>query len=131
MSDVRASTVRRQEERSTRRAAHLDDHSHAFLSEFAPLCETHHLIPTDLDLDSSLSTDDVFSSLADGRIEPILDSNDEPSWTTALTSPEQEYWIARGRDKLKSLEDLKVFILVPRSKMPHGQRPLKGKLVCK
>jgi hypothetical protein len=75
--------------------------------------------------------DEVFSALADGRIEPTLDSDDEPSWAKALTSPEREYWIAGGRDELKSLEDLKVFVLVPRSEMPRGQRPLKGKLVCK
>jgi hypothetical protein len=73
----------------------------------------------------------VFSALANGSIEPILNSDDEPSWTQALTSPEREYWIAGGRDELKSLEDLKVFVLVPRSEIPRGQRPLKGKLVCK
>ena len=38
---------------------------------------------------------------------------------------------AGGRDELKSLEDLQVFVLVPRSEIPLGQRPLKGKLVCK
>ena len=48
-----------------------------------------------------------------------------------MASDEREYWIAGGRDELKSLEDLKVFVLVPRSDVPSGQRPLKGKLVCK
>ena len=41
-----------------------------------------------------------------------------------MSSPEREYWIAGARDELKSLEDLDVFVLVPRSDVPRGQRPL-------
>ena len=48
-----------------------------------------------------------------------------------MSSPECEYWIAGAHEELKSLEDLKVFVLVPRSELPPGQHPLKGKLVCK
>jgi hypothetical protein len=48
-----------------------------------------------------------------------------------MASNEREYWIAGGRDELKSLQDLKVFVLVPRSELSRNQRPLKGKLVCK
>ena len=134
LSDVCASALRRQEECTTCRAAQSDDHTHAFLAEFAPLCQTHLLLAVDLDqnpLFSSLSIDDVLSALSDGTIEPTLDSGDEPSWAQALASPECEYWIAGGHDELKSLEDLKVFVLVPRSEIPCGQCPLKGKLVCK
>jgi len=134
LSDVHASALRRQEERATRHATQSDDHMQAFLSEFSPLRRTHLLLPADLDSNSPvlpLSIDEVLSGLADGNIEPILDSGDKPSWAQALTSPEQEYWIAGGREELKSLEDLKVFVLVPRSDIPRGQRPLKGKLVCK
>jgi len=134
LSDVRASALRRQEERTTRRAVQLEDHTQAFLTEFAPLRQTHLLLAVDLDRNSSfssLSIDDVLSALSDGTIEPVLDSGDEPSWAQALASPEREYWIAGGRDELKSLEDLRVFVLVPRSEIPRGQRPLKGKLVCK
>ena len=134
LSDVRASALRRQEERTARRAAQSEDHTQTFLTEFAPFRRTHFLIATDLDADfpvSLLSMDEVLSSLAEGNIIPILDSGDEPSWEQALASPEREYWIAGGRDELKSLEDLKVFVLVPCSDIPRGQRPLKGKLVCK
>ena len=46
-------------------------------------------------------------------------------------SPDREFWIAGAREEIKSLEDLKVFVLVPRSEVPCGQQPLKGKLVCK
>ena len=134
LSDVRASTLRRQEERAARRAAQSDDHTQIFLAEFSPFRRTHFLIAADLDEDfpvSLFSMDEVLSGLAEGNIIPILDSGDEPSWEQALASPEREYWIAGGRDELKSLEDLKVFVLVPRSNIPRGQRPLKGKLVCK
>ena len=134
LSDVRASALRRQEERAARHAAQSDDHTETFLAEFAPLRRTHLLLAVDLDPSlpaSSFPIDQVLSGLADGNIEPIFDSGDEPSWTQALASPEREYWIAGGHDELKSLEDLKVFVLVPRSDIPRGQRPLKGKLVPK
>src|ERR1700733_13100398 len=39
--------------------------------------------------------------------------------------------LAHTWDELKSLKDLTVFVLVPRTEIPRGQRPLKGKLVCK
>ena len=58
-------------------------------------------------------------------------TDDEPTWAQAIMSQEQEYWIAGTHDKLKSLQDLKVFILVLRSQLPHGQWPLKGQLMCK
>ncbi len=48
-----------------------------------------------------------------------------------MASPKREFWIAGVCDELWSLEDLQVFVLVPRSSLPKGRRPLKGKLVCK
>ncbi len=60
-----------------------------------------------------------------------MEPDDEPSWAQALASPKREFWIAGGQEELKSLEDLKVFILVPLSEVPCGHHPLKGKLVCK
>ena len=48
-----------------------------------------------------------------------------------LASPEREFWIAGARDELRSLENLRVFVLVPHSELPKGKHPLKGKLVCK
>jgi len=134
LSDVCTSALHCQEECTTLCAMQLDDHTQAFLAEFAPLHQTHLLLAVDLDQNSSfssLSIDDVLSALSDGTIEPVLDSSDEPSWAQALASPEHKYWIAGGCNELKSLEDLKVFVLVPHSKIPCGQCPLKGKLVCK
>jgi hypothetical protein len=88
MSNIHTSALYHQEEHSTHFTLQSDDHTQAFLSEFAPLHETHHLLPTDLDLNPFLSMDEVFSALANGSIELTLDSNDEPSWTQALTSSE-------------------------------------------
>lgn len=62
---------------------------------------------------------------------PTLSADDDHLWSAALASPEREYWITGAQDELKSLEDLNVFVLVPWSHIPRGQRPLKGKLVCK
>jgi len=135
MANITATALRRQEEHAARRATQQDDHTDAFLSEFAPFCNTHHLVPTDLNLDDHApffpSVDEVLSAMADSTLEPTLDTSDDPSWPEALVLPEREYWIAGVHDELKSLEDLKVFVLVPRSEVPRGQRPLKGKLVCK
>jgi len=75
--------------------------------------------------------DEVLTALTNGSVEPEVDLDDEPSWGKAMASPECEYWVARSREEIKSLEDLNVFVLVPRTDVPHSQRPLKGKLVCK
>ena len=99
-----------------------------------PVRESHYLIPADLasdDFTASKSLEEVLSTIADGTMEPILDSGDDPTWADALASPDREYWVAGGREEIQSLEDLKVFILVPRSEIPAGHRPLKGKLICR
>ena len=107
------------------------DYTAAFLSEYADVRDTHDLIPADIYLEGLTSVDEVLAALSDGSIQPTIDIDDEPSWAEAMASDEREYWIAGGREELKSLEDLKVFVLVPRSEVPKHQCPLKGKLVCK
>ena len=102
---------------------------HAFLAEFSPFCESHDLLPLDVTSSDAASVPDLIAAIADGSLEPDLE--DEPKWHEALRSPEREYWIAGGRDEVRSLKELKVFVLVPRSEVPRGVRPLKGKLVCK
>ena len=111
--------------------ANIADHTAAFINEYIPVRDTHELLPADLSLDNFPDVEEVLSTLADGSLEPTVHDDDEPLWAQAITSDEREYWIAGGRDELRSLEDLKVFVLVPRSEMPRGHRPLKGKLVCK
>ena len=102
----------------------------AFLSEYSPIRDTHDLFHLSISPSSS-TIDHALLSLSNGTLVPVPESDDDPLWSKALASPEREYWIAGARDEIRSLEDLKVFVLVPRSDMPRGQRPLKGKLVCK
>jgi len=49
----------------------------------------------------------------------------------ASAFPEREYWIAGAQKELRSLKDLQVSALVPRSSVSRGKTVLKGKLVCK
>ena len=118
-------------ERNTRR---LPSHNEAltFLTTYSAIRESHDLFPLEIyPEDPSLDITDIIAALADGSATPTADTNDDPSWTKALASSEREYWIAGARDELRSLADMKVFILVPRSELPSGKRPLKGKLVCR
>jgi hypothetical protein len=103
----------------------------AFLSEFSPFRESHSLIPLDLSDLSPYSLNGALAAIADGSLEPLLDDDDNPKWAEAMASPECEFWIAGAQDELRSLEDLKVFVLVPQSSVPKGKRLLKGRLVCK
>jgi hypothetical protein len=112
--------------------ARIDHCVSAFLAEFSEVRDTHDLIPISIDTSSgSLTVSEVLATLTTGNTEPLLDDDDDPAWSVALNSAEREYWVAGVREELKSLEDLNVFVLVPRSEVPTGQRPLKGKLVCK
>ena len=86
------------------------------------------IIPTD----PSLTIDEILTALSNGSLQNIAaNDNDEPSWSQAIASNEREYWITGGHNRPKSLNDLKVFVLIPCTEVPRGQRPLKGKLVCK
>ena len=88
-----ASARQRQEE--------LNEQTQALLSEFAPIRDSHCLIHTDLAV-ATTSLEEVLSAIADGSMEPILDSGDDPSWAEALASPDREYWIAGGREEIQS-----------------------------
>jgi Reverse transcriptase (RNA-dependent DNA polymerase) len=130
VSDVTAAAARRKEEHlSCLPTPHGGDHS-AFLTEFAPICDSHEIFPVELQI-NNLPVSEVLTAISDGSLSPELDSGDDPSWADALASPDREYWIAGVREELKSLEDLQVFVLVPKSAVPSGHRLLKGKLVCK
>jgi len=84
--------------------------------------DSHCLIPLDVELsDATQPIGEVLNAIALGGADLSVDSNDDPSWTDAVASPEREYWIAGARDELQSLEQLKVFALVPRSDLPRGQ----------
>jgi len=87
------------------------DHSEAFLAEFAPLRDTHFLLPIELDLSQSCSTvGEALTAMAVGATDLVLDPDDDPNWANAIASPEREYWVAGARDELRSygLESLRV-----------------------
>ena len=77
------------------------------------------------------SLESALSAITDGSLEPYCDDDDDPKWAEAMASPECKFWVAGVHKELQSLEDLYVFVLVPRSSMPKGRHPLKGKLMCK
>jgi len=107
------------------------DFTHAFLSEFSKFRDTHDLLPLDLPSDCNLPLDVFLSDVETGSFKPTCETDDDPSWRDTLASSEQEYWIAGAHEKLRSLQDLQVFVLMPCSSVPQGRRLLKGKLVCK
>jgi hypothetical protein len=107
-----------------------DDHALAFLSEYSTVQDMHDLIPTNIVIENNDTTiDEILSALSDGSLQPSPESDDKPTWAQAMASDERKYWIAGGREEIKSLQDLKVFVLVPQTELPHGHRPLKGKLI--
>lgn len=110
--------------------ANLPEQAQSLFSEFIPFHNTHDLIYLEFS-DPFPTIDSVLTALNSGTVTPVPETSDDPSWAEAMASPDREYWIAGARDELKSLADLKVFALVPRSEVPQGQGPLKGKLVCK
>jgi hypothetical protein len=98
-----------------------NDLHNALLSEYIPFHDSHDLIPLDF-VPSEFDSIHIFlSSLSDGSTEPNFDSNDDLSWATAMKSMEREYWIAGAQEELCSLADLNVFVLIPRSNIPHGR----------
>jgi len=124
--------LRRSARLLARQASNAENLHTVFLSEYVPFLNTHDdILPLEF-IPSDFGSIDIFiSSISDGSAEPDFDTNDDPSWVAAMCSPEREYWIAGACDELHSLADLQVFTLIPRSDVPHGRRPLKGKLVCK
>ena len=102
----------------------------ALLTTYSPLHRSHDLVPLSVS-DPSLPLDFVLSALADGSLTPIPDTGDDPLWKDALALSECEYLVAGMCEEIQSLADLQVFDLISQSSVPPGQRPMKGKLVCK
>lgn len=104
-----------------------DDDVFAFLAEFVPYCDTHCLLHLDVLL-LILSLSLRYSRRP--RTAP-LSQKSKPTTTLCGLRPSHPPKGAGAQDEVRSLEDLKVFVLVPRSNVSAGQRPLSGKLVCK
>jgi hypothetical protein len=67
-----------------------DENTLAFLSKFAPLHDSHDLLPLDFHPSLFVSTDSLICAIANGSTEPDFDTGDDPSWAEALRSPERE-----------------------------------------
>jgi hypothetical protein len=102
--------------------AREDSNGHiiAFLAEFVPFCASHCLLPLDVPSSDYTSVPEVLAAVANGILELEVDIDDDPLWSEAMASPEREYWIAGAQDEIRSLEELKVFVLFPRSDVPAG-----------
>ena len=109
--------------RSQRIAALNNSQATTLLAKYSPLRSSHDLLPLSVS-DSSLSPDFVLSAFADGSLEPEVDARDDPLWKDALQSFKHEYWIAGTKEEIQSLNDLQVFILVPRTSIPSGWQPM-------
>ena len=73
-------------------------------------------------------TEAILSVLGDTKgINPHIGLNDEPrTWKEAQASPEVKEWKNGYLDELKSLKDMGIYKLVPRSSVPAGTKIQKG-----
>ena len=62
------------------------------------------------------------------QIDPSsLEFDDEPrTWREAKMSADAKRWEEGYRDELKSLEDMGVYKLIPRTDVPQGHKVRKG-----
>lgn len=63
----------------------------AFLAEFVPFCDTHYLLPVNVPAADFQSVPEVLAAATNGFLELEMDADDDPLWSEALASPEQEY----------------------------------------
>jgi hypothetical protein len=87
VSDIAATVACRKEECLSRLPTfHGGNHS-AFLTEFAPIHDSHKIFPVELQIDN-LPVSEVLTAISDGSLSPELDSGNNPSWADALASPD-------------------------------------------
>ena len=74
----------------------------------------------------------VLTALADEYPQINLEYPDDPrSATEALGTPEADKWQAAMLDELKSIKEMGVYTLVPRTAVPKGRKVMRGKFVFK
>ena len=82
-------------------------------------------VPYVENIDQSLAAIENFSQTDLGNF-----NLDEPnSWEEARVSPYSEQWEAGFQEELKSLKDMGVYKLIPRSQIPMGCKVRKGQPV--
>ena len=87
----------------------------------------HHPPPLDLDADFNAFCKAYTAKLA----SPLINTwnPDEPTFREAMNSPDTAKWTLGIQDELKSLKEMGVYRLIPRSDVPTGRKILRGKWV--
>ena len=71
------------------------------------------------------------AAIAEAALLVDVEDPDAPTWREALASDEREQWLDGARAEIRSLEDMSVFELIPRSIVPRDRKVLRGKFVCR
>jgi hypothetical protein len=71
----------------------------------------------------------LISEMTDLDLESLQFKDEPKTWNEAKTSVDATRWEARYRDELKSLKEMGVYKLIPRSDVPPGKCVRKGKPV--
>jgi len=82
--------------------------------------------------DPNRKIEHILSAIANNtNIDPSdLNFDDDPkSWKEATESHDADKWEAAYRDELRSLKEMKVYTLVPRSEVPYDQKVRKGRTI--
>ena len=116
--------------------------SRASLTNVAPSLPSTPILPADVIPDDSLpnpppaldsDTDFVAfcEAYATELASPLINTRnpDEPTFREAMNSPDADKWTLGIQDELKSLKEMGVYRLIPRSDVPTGRKILCGKWV--
>ena len=87
----------------------------------------HHPPPLDSDADFVAFCEAYTTELA----SPLINTwnPDEPTFHEAMNSPDAAKWTLSIQDELKSLKEMGVYCLIPRSDIPTSRKILCGKWV--
>lgn len=124
MEDVRESEARVKQARAERRAQQAPDNT-ATDNEQAP-------VPTNGDVD--IDQDPILAAISQpSDLEPLpIDIAEEPrTWKEAQEGPDAKRWKEAYRDEIQSLQEMKVYRLIPRSEVPRGCKIRKGRPIFK
>ncbi|GLB33225.1 putative protein with domain of unknown function (DUF4219) [Lyophyllum shimeji] len=129
MQEVRASAERTKAARAKRRVERT-----AARIEVADPDADADQAPNVIDARNDLDLDRALAAIIEaGDLDPTaLDLEDEPkTWREAKASADAKRWEEGYREELKSLKEMGVYELVPRSAVPRGHKVRKGRPVFK
>lgn len=90
--------------------------------------------PTPTNDNTDVDHDQILAAISQiGDIEPLpLSTEEEPrTWKEAQDGPDAKKWEEAYREEMKSLKEMKVYQLVPRTSVPTGQKVRKGRPIFK